>query len=153
MNVATHILLATDFSETADAAVVKAGEMARMLDAKLTVLNVHGHPPEPPEAVVDPDRLVWSSDLDDRSHEQLEELKKTRFRDIEWIALAFVEDGNPSRAICDYARAHGVDMIVTSTHARKGMAHFLYGSVAEKVVRQADCAVLIVPEVSVATAC
>jgi universal stress protein A len=153
MNVATHILLATDFSEAADAAVVKAGDMARMLDAKLTVLNVHGHPPEPPEAVVAPDRLVWSSDLDDYSHEQLEELKNTRFRDIEWIALAFVEDANPSRAICDYARGHGVDMIVTSTHARKGMAHFLYGSVAEKVVRQADCAVLIVPEASVATAC
>lgn len=150
MNVATHILLATDFSETT--AVVKAGEMARMLDAKMTVLNVHGHPPEPPEAVVPPDRLVWSSDLDDRSREQLEELKRTQFRDVELLTLAFVEDGNPARAISDYAKEHGVDMIVMSTHARKGMAHFLWGSVAEKVVRQANCAVLIVPEVGVLAA-
>ena len=60
MNVATHILLATDFSEASAAAVTMAGELARRFDAKLTVLRVHGHPPEPPEAVVPPERLIWS---------------------------------------------------------------------------------------------
>ena len=70
MDIANHLLLATDFSEGADDAVTKAGEIVRMLDAKLTVLNVHGHPPEPPEAIVPADRLVWSADLDHRSRDR-----------------------------------------------------------------------------------
>lgn len=57
MNIATHILLATDFSKEADVAIAKTVDLATMLKAKLTVLNVHGHPPEPPEAVVSADDL------------------------------------------------------------------------------------------------
>ena len=40
----------------------------------------------------------------------------------------------------------GVDLIVMGTHGRRGLRHLLLGSVAEEVVRMADCPVLTVRE-------
>ena len=109
MSFATHILLATDFSESAERAITKAADLARTLDAKLTVLNVHGHPPEPPEANVPAEKLVWSSDLDAESLEHLDELKETRFAGVRWLDVATAEDGNPAHSICEYAKTHDID--------------------------------------------
>jgi len=46
--------------------------------------------------------------------------------------------------IVDYAREHHIDLITLGTHGRGWLAHALLGSVAEKVVRLAPCAVLTV---------
>jgi nucleotide-binding universal stress UspA family protein len=51
---------------------------------------------------------------------------------------------NISAAICDYAKANAIDLIVTGTHGRGAVQHFLMGSVAERVVRTAPCPVLTV---------
>ncbi len=62
------------------------------------------------------------------------------------VALEPTIQGGPAAAeICRYAEQHLVDLIVTSTHGRTGLAHALIGSSAEYVVRQAHCPVLIVP--------
>ena len=50
----------------------------------------------------------------------------------------------PALAIVEYARQHDIDLIVTGTHGRGGVAHLLLGSVAERVVRIAPCPVLTV---------
>jgi nucleotide-binding universal stress UspA family protein len=50
----------------------------------------------------------------------------------------------PEIALLDYAREQGVDLIVTGTHGRGGMAHFFMGSIAERLVRSAPCPVLTV---------
>lgn len=52
--------------------------------------------------------------------------------------------GSPVEAIVDYAREHQIDLITVGTHGRGWLAHALLGSVAEKVVRLAPCAVLTV---------
>ncbi|MBX9678426.1 MAG: universal stress protein [Gemmataceae bacterium] len=52
--------------------------------------------------------------------------------------------GSPVEAIVDYAREHHIDLITVGTHGRGWLAHALLGSVAEKVVRLAPCAVLTV---------
>jgi nucleotide-binding universal stress UspA family protein len=152
MIVATHILLATDFSEASRTAIQRAAEMARQSDAKLTVLHVHGHPPEPPEANVPAERIVFSADLDADAHAALEELKRTLLADVEWTSVATVEHGRSAQAICDYAREHGVDLIIMGSHGRTGLAHLLLGSVAEKVVKHAPCAVMVVPNAAAAAA-
>jgi nucleotide-binding universal stress UspA family protein len=56
-----------------------------------------------------------------------------------------VELGAPAQNICDYARAHDVDLIITSTHGSSGLVHLLLGSTAEHVVRYAHCPVLVMP--------
>ena len=50
----------------------------------------------------------------------------------------------PAPAITQYATDERIDLIVMGTHGRRGMAHLLMGSVAERVVRTASCPVLTV---------
>ena len=52
--------------------------------------------------------------------------------------------GEPAREIVEFARSHPVDLLVLGTHGRTGLEHALLGSVAERVVRKAPCAVLTV---------
>src|SRR6266540_6834071 len=54
-------------------------------------------------------------------------------------------EASPVLDICDFAKDHGVDLIITSTHGLTGFEHVLIGSIAEKVVRHASCSVLVVP--------
>ncbi len=54
-------------------------------------------------------------------------------------------ESSPASDICDFAKDHAVDLIITSTHGLTGFQHVLIGSVAEKVVRHAPCSVVVVP--------
>jgi nucleotide-binding universal stress UspA family protein len=75
MSAATHILLTTDFSEASEEAVAKAGEMARVTGARLTVLNVHHHAPAAPEAVVPAEKQVTPADLEAEARQRLDHLR------------------------------------------------------------------------------
>jgi len=55
-----------------------------------------------------------------------------------------VELGDPAKGILEIAEKKKVDLIVIATHGRTGWPHFVAGSVAEKVVRQASCPVLTI---------
>lgn len=145
MSIATHILLTTDFSEASEEAVAKAGELARAGGVKLTVLYVHGRPPAAPEALVPAEKVVTSDYLDAEAHKALEELKSSLLAGVEPVTLATAEHASAPLAICDYADKHGIDLIVIGTHGRTGITRLMIGSVAEKVVRHASCAVLVVP--------
>jgi len=57
---------------------------------------------------------------------------------------ALVASDAPALAIVEYATRERIDLIVTGTHGRGAVAHFLMGSVAERVVRTAPCPVLTV---------
>ena len=54
-----------------------------------------------------------------------------------------VRHGNPGLEICDYAIDIGADLIVISSHGYHGVRRMLMGSVAERVLRHADCPVLV----------
>jgi nucleotide-binding universal stress UspA family protein len=53
-----------------------------------------------------------------------------------------VEIGPASEAILVYARSHRTDLIVMSSHGRSGLSRWVLGSVTERVLRGAECAVL-----------
>lgn len=52
--------------------------------------------------------------------------------------------GTPADSILDSVRAQECDLIVMGTHGRRGISHLVSGSVAEAVLRRADCPVLTV---------
>lgn len=54
-----------------------------------------------------------------------------------------VHAGDVADAIIDFAAAHNAGLIVMSSHGRSGISRWLHGSVAEKVLRGADCATMI----------
>lgn len=59
-------------------------------------------------------------------------------------ASRFLRVGVPPEEIADLAQEQGVDLIVMTTHGRKGLSHVLLGSVTERVIRTAPCPVLVV---------
>jgi nucleotide-binding universal stress UspA family protein len=60
------------------------------------------------------------------------------------LRLARITDLSPAAAITAYAEEHHVDLVLMGTHGRRGVAHLFLGSVAERVVREAPCPVLVV---------
>jgi len=53
--------------------------------------------------------------------------------------------GGPAEEILDYATQNKVDLIVMSTHGRSGVSRWVFGSVAERVLRHSATPVLVIP--------
>ncbi|GAB4251388.1 universal stress protein [Deferrisoma sp.] len=59
-------------------------------------------------------------------------------------ARRFLRVGVPHEEIVNLAREEGADLIVMTTHGRRGLTHLLLGSVTERVIRTSPCPVLVV---------
>lgn len=141
----SRILVPTDFSDGAAAALEYAMGLAQTFAASVHLLHV----------VDDPLAAgVWSSGL---YAAEIAGLQATLVRDAEEHLLRTVppttvgvtrevRTGSPPRQIVDVARERGIDLIVMGTHGRTGLAHIVMGSVAERVVRLAACPVLTLRE-------
>ncbi len=57
-----------------------------------------------------------------------------------------VAEGNPTERILEAARKLNVDAIAMSTHGRTGLSRLMMGSVAQKVIAEAECPVFLVPQ-------
>jgi nucleotide-binding universal stress UspA family protein len=57
-----------------------------------------------------------------------------------------VASGIVAETICDSAASWNADLIVLGSHGRKGLTHFLLGSVAEEVLKKSPCSVEVVKE-------
>jgi nucleotide-binding universal stress UspA family protein len=141
-----HLLVATDFSPIADAALDRAVAIAKTHGARLTLAYA--------EAVVDPraageSASALATELDtlaaalksDERRELDARLERIRAAGIE--VEAAVQPGPPDEAITALASTVGANLIVVGTHGRTGIGRFLLGSVAELIVRRASCDVLV----------
>ena len=151
-----HIVVATDFSDTAELALDRAIELARHFDAELHVTHVFALPVP---AVGVYDFAIPESGI--------REARESALRRLEGAAQKAVAAGmertpcmnavaagvrththlvaTPTETgISDVAREVGAEMIVVGTHGHTGLKHVLLGSVAERVVRHAPCSVLVV---------
>jgi nucleotide-binding universal stress UspA family protein len=62
-----------------------------------------------------------------------------------FVAMPFVEMGEPAKNIADRALRSKVDAILITTHGRSGVSRWLFGSVTNKVLNIAPCPVIVVP--------
>jgi nucleotide-binding universal stress UspA family protein len=131
------ILVPTDFSETSDAALHYATEMALTLGARLYLMHVPGKTGEHYEAKYPHGQFETATRERLSSFLTKEELERLRPE----YALRV---GPPAEQIVHYAEICDIDLIIMGTHGRSGLAHALMGSVAEHVVRVAPCPVLLV---------
>ena len=135
----TRILVPTDFSAPSDAALEYARTLARRFGAGLHVLHLLENEFLRP-VVADPQALNTAALR--RLQERLTDDDRRRLH-----AIPVVEQSDdPADEIVSYGRTEDIDLIVMGTHGRRGMAHFLMGSVAEKVLRTAPCPVLTLSE-------
>jgi nucleotide-binding universal stress UspA family protein len=81
-----------------------------------------------------------------RTNAQLEmdALKQSKWLD-QIACETEIRTGYPVDEICAESNRDDVDLVVTATHGRTGFKHALIGSVAEQVVRYAECPVISVP--------
>ncbi len=143
MSVPRTLLVPIDFSEHAEAALDHAIELARKLDAKVHLLSV-----------VDLQGLAAPDLSPTLMNEMIETITRGNQTALQRLADArrasgvvgelFVRRGDPREWICQIAREHHVDLIVMSTHGRRGFRRLVMGSVTETVLRIAPCPVLVV---------
>jgi nucleotide-binding universal stress UspA family protein len=135
-----HILVPHDFSETSQAAVKYATDLARLVDARLTFLHVGNSA----QAAFDAEFPIGLEDArEDAVRERLLKIV-TPQQHLEFAPEFVVRPGSPAVEILRYAEEHGIDLIVMGTHGRGLVGHVVMGSVAERVVRAAPCPVLTV---------
>ena len=141
------ILLAVDDSKFSGAAVQAVIAQAQPRDTDIRVLHVV----EVPSPMVARDTSGYDSTFDaewwETSKEQapiLVEKTAELLRSKGLKVTAAVEEGDPKSKILDSARDWDADLIVLGSHGRKGLQHFLMGSVSEAVARHAKCSVEVV---------
>lgn len=141
----TSVLVATDFSDASDSALLYGREFARTFGATLHVLHVVENPmvwAGPESAGVDFGRL--QAELEAGAQSKLERLVTAEDRQQLKAVTAIRTGSSTAFEIAGYAKGEGIDIILMGTHGRGMMGHLLMGSVAEKVVRIAPCPVLTV---------
>ena len=144
MIVLKKILVATDFSEAADAALSYGRALARAFDARLHVVHVvddmYLRLGGDAYAAVLPE---LQQDVERQARARLDELMVDNDpRPLS--ADLIIREGAAASEIVKYAKDADIDLIVVGTHGRGAVAHLLMGSVAERVVRTAHCPVLTV---------
>ena len=138
------ILAPVDFSPCSMAGAMYAAFLARTLKANLCLFhNVQSPAPAVIEGM--PADLLAKGDDDlAQAHLDIEGLAKLDFFGDVTCATE-IRTGNVVEQICAETRRPDVDLAVISSHGRTGFNRMLLGSVAERVVRYAECPVLVVP--------
>jgi nucleotide-binding universal stress UspA family protein len=140
-----HIVVPLDGSELAELALVDAVSLAQLNQAEVTLLQVI----PPIEQVVGAGTnhpvfidQQWETKRGFALDYLTEVSKRLGCEDI--TIHPAVDLGSPAETIIDYAHKHAIDLIVMATHGRSGLKRWVYGSVADKVLRGADLPVLLV---------
>ncbi|ELY85126.1 universal stress protein [Natrialba taiwanensis] len=147
-----RILVPTDGSTVAQAAVEQAIDIATQYDAEVHSLFV-----------ADTDAIAYGLGT-----EQVDRIRQGEFREMTELredaeaATGYVTDaaeaaglttyerhagGQPHRMIADYAEDNDIDLIVIGSHGRSGVRRALLGSVTERVLRSTHVPVLVVDHV------
>ena len=130
-----HIIVTLDGSELAETALLPGLALSQALGLDVTLLQVDEGTLVPPSSQVPKKEslryanLYLQTVIERFGHEPL----KTA-----------VLHGKPAEAILDYAEKVPDSLIVISTHGRTGLARWVFGSVADKIVRGAASPVLVI---------
>lgn len=144
-----HILIATDGSELARKGVDHGLELAGKLGARVTIVSVTA-PLEP--RAVQAARADGVEDPAGRYDQAIAEEMKKRFASLEQraseknatVELTHEIDEHPAEAIVRLADRLKCDLIVMSSHGRRGLRRLVLGSQTAEVVTHTTIPVLVV---------
>ncbi|MBI4300893.1 MAG: universal stress protein [Chloroflexi bacterium] len=138
------LLVPLDGSELAEHALSFAEELAKCFRSSISLLRVV---PIPHPAYFGPEAGAYLMDLDD----QLEQVAKDylarqsqalRLRGLTTDATTL--RGMAAERVMEFASENSIDLIVMCSHGRSGVARWVYGSVADKVLRETGIPVLVI---------
>jgi nucleotide-binding universal stress UspA family protein len=135
------VLVPTDGSDGATAAVTPAVDVARAYDARLHALSVV----DTAAMGFDVRSATVMESLEAAAHSAVDDVEaEARAASVPAVETAVVQD-TPFRGISSYVDEHGVDLVVMGTRGHTGLERYLLGSVTEKTVRTSAVPVLTVP--------
>ena len=135
------ILVPTDGSDFAKKAQNHALFLAKVSGAEIVALSVtennfvNGLP-------LDDEVYQLNQILKEQSEENLNEFDKLNEDDLKITHV--IREGSPAKAILEVAKDEEIDLIVMGSSGKSSFDRFIMGSVADKVVNSAKCAVLVV---------
>jgi universal stress protein A len=138
-----QILWPTDFSETASHALRYAVEMANLYQLGLKILHVVDQPVGDENYMllaITPEELAQN--MEDTAKEKMHELLQQLDSSLKVETL--IRRGDAIEQIVAEANDGKAEMVVIASHGYSGIAHFLHENVAEAVVNQVLCPVLVV---------
>ncbi|MGH9883222.1 MAG: universal stress protein [Pyrinomonadaceae bacterium] len=139
-----RILCPTDMSEESFKAFPYAFDLARVFDAEIyfiNVVNINAAPTA--ELGFETTFIEFSSAVRKDARRRLEGILTSRVpTDVKFRQI--VVQGSAPEQILRAVDDHEIDLVVIATHGLTGWRHMVFGSVAEKVVRQSKVPVLTV---------
>lgn len=140
-----RIVWPTDFSEPSYEGLKIASELAAQYSGEILLVHVVApmpimHGGAAPTGFHIPSVL---KEIEESSQKSLDEIRREAVP-AEIQARTFVIHGRPAHEIVNLAAHENADLIVIPTHGESGWQRFVFGSVAEKVVRHAECPVLTI---------
>jgi nucleotide-binding universal stress UspA family protein len=134
------ILIATDGSEKNQPAVRKGLEIARDSGSGVQAVYVINMAPYPPSQTEFFSDEVYSA----LKNEGERAVARVRQMAQELEVETHVLSGSPAHIISEFAAKNNVDLIVVGYQGRTGLDRLLLGSVSERILRLAECMVLVV---------
>ena len=138
------ILFATDFSDNSEHAFDYALTLATRFDSRLIIIHVINEPVDlrgfyVPHVSFD----SLEKEIEEGAEKMMSKFCRARVKDFTNVKTLTVS-GIPYEEILRKADEEKASLIVMGTQGRKGIDHFLFGSTAERVVRNATCPVMTI---------
>lgn len=145
-----HILIATDGSELAQKGLEQGLELAAKLGSKVTILTVT----EPFPMIATASSAGWIASPKDieiynenQGHQAQAILKAASDAAAKHnvkAELKYIDDRWPAEAITEFSEKSDVDLIVMTSHGRRGIGRLLLGSQTSEVLTHTKIAILVV---------
>ena len=138
------VFVATDFSETSQKAIAYAKKMTSQMECKLGIVHIF-----------DSSLIQTPLPYYPAEHHFLDEfIKKARdkgkikldetAKDVGENCEVYFLEGKPSKQLIKFVEENDVDLLILGTHGYTGLSRLFLGSVAESVLRKAQCPVLTI---------
>jgi nucleotide-binding universal stress UspA family protein len=139
----SRILVPTDFSPAADRALDTAIDLARVFGGTVVLMHTYGIPSYAYAGMEALYTAEFMSALETAARNALDEVVVAR-KGVDVPIATALYSGVPWEQILLAVQQHEIGLVVMGTHGRRGIAHALLGSVAEKIVRLCPVPVLTV---------
>jgi len=138
-----RILAGYDGSEASRKAVLRAAEIASILEAELHVVTVVPPPSVVLGTLMTPEPLD-TKPLIEAARRRLENLSKEVEKEFGVSVSINVLEGDPSEILIEYSEDNECDLIVLGRRGLSGLERLLLGSVTQRVAAKSKVDVLIV---------
>lgn len=144
MKTIERILFPVDLTESSEKMVPFVTTVAQKFEASLDILFVvrifqYFTSIYVPHPSID----IFEKELLEGGQKKMEEFTRTHFGNLP-NANGVVILGDPAETILSYINDKQIDMVVMGTHGRKGLDRVIFGSVAERVIKNSSVPVLVI---------